>query len=84
MAKLDAAARKAMPGKEFAGAGRTFPIPDANHARAALSGVTRAEHAGNLSESAGEEIAAKAHKKLAHPMGSCAHGDCSDTAHGVG
>lgn len=37
MAKLTAKARKAIPAAEFAGPGRSFPIPDANHARAALS-----------------------------------------------
>lgn len=35
--KLTAAARKKIPGKEFAGSGRSYPIQDANHARAALS-----------------------------------------------
>ena len=37
MAKLHAAARKALPGQDFAGPNRSFPIEDENHARAALS-----------------------------------------------
>ena len=37
MAKLKAAARKALPTSTFAGPKRSFPIPDKNHARAALS-----------------------------------------------
>lgn len=37
MAKLDAADRRALPSSTFAGPHRSFPIPDANHARAALS-----------------------------------------------
>lgn len=83
MAKLDAAERKAMPASEFAGPGKSFPVNDASHARAALSGVTRAEHAGHISTAEGDKIAAKAHAKLAHSVGKCAHGDCSSTAHEV-
>jgi len=37
MAKLTKAARAAIPTSKFAGPNRSFPIPDANHARAALS-----------------------------------------------
>ena len=37
MAKLDAAARKAIPSGQFAGPNRSFPIEDENHAKAALS-----------------------------------------------
>ncbi len=37
MSKLNAAERKAIPSSQFAGPDRSFPIPDANHARAALS-----------------------------------------------
>lgn len=32
MAKLDAAARKSLPAKDFAGPNRTYPIPDRSHA----------------------------------------------------
>lgn len=35
--KLTAGARKQIPGQDFAGPGRSFPIEDENHARAALS-----------------------------------------------
>jgi hypothetical protein len=37
MAILKSAARKKLPNSEFAGPGRSYPIPDANHGRAALS-----------------------------------------------
>ncbi len=37
MAVLNAAARKAIPTSQFAGPDRSFPIPDENHAKAALS-----------------------------------------------
>lgn len=71
--KLDAAKRKAMPASEFAGAGRSFPIGDKTHARMAISGAMRSEHAGNISASTAEHIKAKARKKLAHPTSDCAH-----------
>lgn len=35
MARLTAAARKALPDSAFAGPNRTFPVPDKNHAMAA-------------------------------------------------
>jgi hypothetical protein len=41
MAKLSSADRKALPGKEFAGPDRSYPIPDASHARNALSRVSQ-------------------------------------------
>jgi hypothetical protein len=37
MAKLNAAARKKIPGKDFAGPDRSYPIEDASHARNALA-----------------------------------------------
>lgn len=37
MSRLNAAERKAIPTGQFAGPDRSFPIPDVNHARAALS-----------------------------------------------
>lgn len=64
MAKLNAAARKRMPGKEFAGPGKSFPINDPTHARMAISGATRSERAGNISAGEAGKIKAKARKKL--------------------
>ena len=37
MAKLTAASRKRIPGKDFAGPKRSYPIQDASHARDALA-----------------------------------------------
>ncbi len=37
MARLTAAARKKIPGKDFAGPDRSYPIEDASHARDALA-----------------------------------------------
>jgi hypothetical protein len=61
MAKLSAGQRKKLPAKTFAGPGRSFPINDKNHARAALSMVGRAK---NLSPAQKATIKAKARKKL--------------------
>ena len=41
MAKLTAKARKAIPTSKFAGPDRSYPIPDASHARNALSRVSQ-------------------------------------------
>jgi hypothetical protein len=65
MAKLTAAKRKAMPKKEFAGPGKSFPVNDKKHARLAISGATRSENAGNISASTAAKIKAKARAKLA-------------------
>lgn len=37
MAKLTTKARKALPAKDFAGPGRSYPVEDKAHARAAKS-----------------------------------------------
>ena len=42
MAKLTAADRRALPSKVFAGPDRSFPIPDKNHAKAALGLINNA------------------------------------------
>ena len=44
MAKLTARRRGALPGSEFAGPDRSYPIPDASHARNALARAS--QHAG--------------------------------------
>jgi hypothetical protein len=75
MVTLTAAKRRAMPKSEFAGAGHSFPIPDANHARLAISGATRSMHAGNISAATAAKIKAKARKKLGKPFGSLAPSD---------
>lgn len=64
MAKLSTKARKAMPKSKFAGPGRSFPIENKSHARAAISGATRAQKAGNISASTAARIKAKARAKL--------------------
>ena len=64
MADLDAAKRKEMPKKEFAGPGKSFPINDKEHARLAIGGATRAERAGNISPEEEAKIKSKARAKL--------------------
>jgi len=64
MATLKAAARKALPATAFAGPKRSFPIPDQTHARLAISGATRSQHAGNISAGQAAQIKAKARAKL--------------------
>lgn len=57
MARLTAAQRKAIPSKDFAGPGRSYPIEDASHARAAL----RMDH--NASPGTRAKIEAAVHKR---------------------
>lgn len=64
MAKLSSNARAKMPAKEFAGHGRSFPIPDAAHAEAALRLVGRAQKAGHITADQASKIRAMARGKL--------------------
>jgi len=48
MARLKASTRAALPAKVFAGPHRSFPIPDANHARSALSMAHYAANPGSI------------------------------------
>lgn len=56
MAKLTAATRKRIPGKDFAGPDRSYPIEDKSHARNALARSSGKPIAG--------EIRAKVEKKF--------------------
>lgn len=58
MARLSAGARRALPAKTFAGPGRSFPIPDKNHARVALALI------GHAPASAQPHIRARAEAML--------------------
>lgn len=58
MARLTAKQRKALPSSDFAGPGRSFPINDKNHARAALGRIN------NAPASARPKIRAKAERML--------------------
>lgn len=64
MARMSTRKRKSLPSKAFAGPGRSFPINDAKHARAAISGASRSFHAGNISKATEKRIQARARAKL--------------------
>lgn len=65
MSKLTTKARKALPASKFAGADRSYPIPDKSHAANAKARATQAVKAGRMSESTKAKIDAKANKVLA-------------------
>lgn len=65
MADLTAARRQHMPQSQFAGPGHSFPVNDQEHARLAIGGATRAEHAGNISPEMEAHIKARARAMLA-------------------
>jgi hypothetical protein len=64
MTKLTAAKRHKMPKSQFAGPGESFPVNDPTHARLAIGGATRSEHAGNISHATAERIKGRARAKL--------------------
>lgn len=66
MGRLTSKQRSKLPAKTFAGPGRSFPIPDKNHAKAALIDVGRAK---GLSSSEKAHIKAVAREKLRHGAG---------------
>jgi len=61
---MKAATRNKLPGKDFAGPKRSFPVEDKKHARLAISGATRSEEAGNISEGEEDHIKAVARARL--------------------
>lgn len=64
MTNLTPDKRATMPQSQFAMGGKRFPINDANHARLAIGGATRSEHAGNISPATADKIKAQARAKL--------------------
>ena len=60
MAKLTTVKRNKLPDDVFAGPSRSYPVPDASHAKNALGRATQQVAAGNLSPSAAARIRAKA------------------------
>ncbi|WP_333676766.1 hypothetical protein [Dyella sp.] len=67
MSKLTAEQRHHMKYSEFALPGDRFPLNDQSHDRAAISGASRAYHAGNISKAQEETVDRKARAKLKHP-----------------
>lgn len=69
MAKLSKAARSNLPSSKFAGPGDTYPVEDADHARAAILDSAAAERAGYITAAQRAAIVAKADAELkAHPL----------------
>ena len=62
--KLTSAERKRLPSREFAGPGRSYPIPDKSHARNAKARASEMFARGKLSESEYKRINAAANRKL--------------------
>lgn len=64
MSKLSSKARKALPKSDFAGPGRSYPIPDRSHAANAKARASQMVKAGKLSPAAKAKIDAAANRKL--------------------
>lgn len=64
MGKLDAAERKAIPTKEFAGPDRSYPVEDKSHAANAKARARQMLNKGHISQSEYDKICAKADRKL--------------------
>jgi hypothetical protein len=64
LAKLTTKARKKIPSKSFAGAGRSYPIEDRAHAIDAKARAKQQFNKGRISKSELASIDAKANKKL--------------------
>lgn len=65
MAKLTTSARAAIPSPEFAGPGRSYPIENKDHARAAIIDSARGVLAGNITSAERADIVRRARAKLA-------------------
>lgn len=60
MARLTIARRKDLSNDQFAGPDRSYPVPDASHARNALARVSQAVNAGRIPSGEAATIKAKA------------------------
>ena len=66
MAKLTTKARDKLPGGKFAGPGRSYPVPDASHAKNAKARASEMANKGKLSKGEEAKIDAKANRVLGH------------------
>ena len=64
MSKLTTKARKALPAKDFAGPGRSYPVSDRSHAANAKARASQAVKAGRMSASEKKRIDARANAVL--------------------
>ena len=64
MAKLSKHARARLPAGDFAGPGRSFPVNDKGHARAALLRVGQSQKAGTITAHEAAVIRGAARREL--------------------
>jgi hypothetical protein len=64
MSKLTSSVRNKLPKSEFAGANRSYPIPDRSHAANAKARAQQQYNKGHISLSMLHDIDEKANKKL--------------------
>ena len=64
MAKLSTEKRNSLPKSDFAGPGRSYPIPDKSHAANAKARASQAVNAGRMSKATEEKIDARADRKM--------------------
>jgi hypothetical protein len=64
MSKLTSTTRDKLPAKEFAGPGRSYPVPDKAHAIDAKARASQAVKVGRLSAGQAAKITAKADKVI--------------------
>jgi len=64
MSKLTTGERKALPKSDFAGPGKSYPVPDKAHAANAKARATQAVNAGRMSPASAAKIDANANKVL--------------------
>jgi len=64
MARLTAKGRAKIPSAQFAGPGRTYPVEDKAHDRAAIVDASRNRNRGILGSGTASRIIARAKRKL--------------------
>jgi hypothetical protein len=65
MAKLSTTQRSKLHSSDFAGPGRSYPVPDKDHAKAAIIDSARGVKAGHITSSERASIVARAKAVLA-------------------
>lgn len=69
MSKLTTAERRHLKPKQFAGPGRSFPVNDESHDRAAIRLAPKSYNAGNISKKTETAIVKKARADLHRRLG---------------
>jgi hypothetical protein len=69
MSKLSTRSRNALPRRDFAGPGRSYPVPDRTHAINAKSRAQQQYARGNLTKGQRDHIVEKANEAIQHLKG---------------